>query len=426
MNANALPYDVAIFDLDGTLMESEPGIVNCVQYALQKFGIRDKTREELRPFVGPPLMDSFQGMIGLSAEDAERAIEYYRERYYVTGHLENEVYALVPALLRTLKARGVYLAIASSKPHPIIDTVLDAFDLRRYFDAVCAPSGEGGDHSKEMLVKMALPEGCRRACMVGDRLFDINGGRKNGIDAIGAAYGYGGREELEGAGATIIVESVAELTSLLLGGGDVLPGKFISLEGSDGCGKSTQHALLAKWLKAIGHDPVVTREPGGCPISERIRSIVLDAKEMGMSDECEALLFAASRAQHVHEVIRPSLRQGRAVLCDRFVDSSIAYQGIGRGMGADLIKAINAPALAGVMPDVTLLLDIDPDCAMGRRVAAESPDRIEKTRGDFVRRVYEGYRQLAKEEPGRYRVIDANGSAQEVFERIQYALLNVL
>ncbi len=426
MSARTLPYDAVIFDLDGTLTDSEPGIVNCVQYALAKFGIRDLDPEQLRAYIGPPLNPAFQQLSGLSPEDAERAVLYYRERYNVDGFLENRVFEGIPALLKTLKARGAYLALATAKPHPVVDMVLDAFDLTKYFDRIMAPGGEHGLHDKASLVRAALPTLCHRACMVGDRLFDIEGARSCGIDAVGAGYGYGGREELERAGATTVVDSVAELTRLLLAGGPTLPGVFISIEGPDGCGKSTQHALLAQWLVDCGHALTVTREPGGCAISERIRAVVLDAREHGMSDMCEALLFAAARAQHVREVIRPSLERGAHVLCDRFVDSSIAYQGIGRNLGAELVRSINAPAVDGVMPSLTLLLDIDPDCALRRRVAADSPDRIEVAGSDFARRVHEGYLELAARERKRFQIIDANGAPEAVLARLKRAVSKVV
>ena len=420
MNAGAQPYDVVIFDLDGTLTESELGIVNCVQYALEKMNVPVPDRSVLRAFVGPPLHDSFIRLAGLSEADTERAVEYYRERYGVIGYLENWVYPGVPALLRTLKARGVYVALATAKPHPVCDEVIKAFDLYKYFDRVIAPNQDNRAASKRELVRAALPEHYTRACMVGDRCFDMEGARQNGVDAIGVSYGYGDIPELTQAGATHIVHDMKALTQLLLGDEEMAPGVFISMEGSDGCGKSTQHALLAQWLKTCGHELIVTREPGGCPISERIRSIVLDAREMGMSDACEALLFAAARAQHVYEVIRPAILRGAWVLCDRFVDSSIAYQGIGRGMGEALVRAINAPAIDGCMPDLTILLDIDPDCAMGRRVAADAPDRIEKAAGDFVRRVYEGYQALAQAEPNRFAIVDADGTPEAVFARVKH------
>ena len=161
-----------------------------------------------------------------------------------------------------------------------------------------------------------------------------------------------------------------------------------------------------------------TREPGGCPISERIRALVLDPNEKGMCDVTEALLFAASRAQHVREVIRPALERGDTVLCDRYVDASIVYQGEARGLGRDLVAALNAPAVDGVMPDATLLLLMDPIEAIRRRRAENAPDRME---GDdaLARRVYDAYKALAQREPGRVHAVDASGSVEQISAQIR-------
>lgn len=190
-------------------------------------------------------------------------------------------------------------------------------------------------------------------------------------------------------------------------------GLFITLEGADGSGKTTQIKRLAERLQGMGREVVVSREPGGCAISERIRNLVLDAKVEGMSDKCEALLFAAARAQHVDEVIRPALERGAVVLCDRFVDSSVAYQGVARNLGMALVQQMNAPAVAECMPDLTLLLMLDPDEGMRRRISDNAPDRIEKERSDFTHRVADGYRVLATLNPERFRVVDENGKTRE-------------
>lgn len=412
-----LPYDAYIFDLDGTMTQSEPGIVKSVQYALDKLGVEGYDRQSLRFVVGPPLMYSFHQVIGLSQQDAYRAIDLYRERYSAKGWLENSVYTGIPAMLRSLKAQGAYLAVATAKPEHFARKVLDHFGLSKYFDGLAAPRDEDESRFKERLVRRVLPQGAR-GCMVGDRNLDVQAGQACGLDTVGALYGYGSREELEKAGATYIARDVEHLSCILLGDQPLSPGKFITLEGCDGCGKSTQHHLLAQCLEEMGHQVVVTREPGGCPISERIRDIVLDAREEGMSDLCEALLFAAARTQHVHQVIRPALAAGKAVLCDRFVDSSLVYQGVGRGLGP-VVEKINQAAVDGCMPDLTILLDIDPHAAMARRTAASSPDRIEKAPLEFVDRVYRAYRELAAAQPQRYRIVDAGGDPRQVFARIR-------
>jgi len=205
---------------------------------------------------------------------------------------------------------------------------------------------------------------------------------------------------------------------MLLDGLPPARGLFLTLEGPDGCGKSTQARRLAEDLRRLGHRVVETREPGGCPISEKIRALVLDANEPGMCDVTEALLFAASRAQHVREVIKPALARGDTVVCERFVDSSIVYQGEARGLGWEMVAALNRPAVDGVMPDATLLLMMDPIEAICRRRRESAPDRLE---GDdaLARRVYEAYRALAQREPGRVRVVDARGGVEQIAAQIR-------
>ena len=428
MGSCTLPYDAIIFDLDGTLTDSEQGIVNSVQYALEKMNMPMPERDVMRTFIGPPLYDSFRSACGMTDQDARQAIDYFVERGHTIGYLENRVYTGLPAMLKALKENGAYLAVATAKPHPVCDYVLEAFDLIKYFDYVAAPNGEDESSDKARLIRAALPKSYRRACMVGDRKYDMAAGVSCNMDSIGILYGCGTREELETSGATHILDTVSDLTKFLLGDKPLLPGTFLSLEGSDGCGKSTQHKLIAQWLEDCGHNVVVTREPGGCPIAERIREIVLDKHERGMimTDECEALLFAAARAQHVSEVIAPAIARGDIVLCDRFVDSSAAYQGIGRGLGADWVRAINAPGIGDHMPDKTIFLDIDPDLAMQRRIQSDTLDRIEKAKGDLPRRVYEAYREMAADDDERFLVIDADGIPEEVLLRIKRALMTIL
>lgn len=247
-----------------------------------------------------------------------------------------------------------------------------------------------------------------------------------GLDAVGVLYGYGTREELEQAGATAIVETPEELAELLLDGLPREHGVFLSFEGSDGCGKTTQTKILAEWLKTCGWYVKVTREPGGSPISESIRALVLDPTLEGMTDECEAYLFAASRAQHVRDTIRPALDRGEIVLCDRFLDSSIAFQGAGRGLGVDHVLEINRHAVDGTMPDATFLMEIDPQLAMRRRLNATAPDRMEQERVDFVSRVYAAFCEIAAREPERVLRIPADGTIEEVHALIASAALNLL
>jgi len=163
---------------------------------------------------------------------------------------------------------------------------------------------------------------------------------------------------------------------------------FVSFEGCEGVGKSTQLRLLGEYLESTGQHAVYVREPGSTEISEQIRRIILDTQNTAMTDVTEALLYAASRAQLVREVIKPALKRGELVICDRYVDSSIAYQGYGRGLSADLIKQINAPAVDGCMPDLTIFLDLSPEHSWRTYRTA---DRLEQESDDFFRKVYNGF-----------------------------------
>ena len=199
-------------------------------------------------------------------------------------------------------------------------------------------------------------------------------------------------------------------------------GLFISFEGTDGSGKTTQFRLFADFLKERGYDVITTREPGGTPISEKIRSVILDPENREMDDMTEALLFAAGRAQHVAELIRPSVEAGKIVLCDRFVDSSIAYQGCARGLG-DCVRIINGYAVRGMQPDLTFLLDLDPQKGRRRNVAAGKADRMEQQEADFYKKVCEAYRALANAAKDRFVVIDASGTIDEVQDQIRRKFL---
>lgn len=425
VSQKSLPYDFILFDLDGTLIASEEGIIRSVLYALEQMGITGYKWEDLFCFIGPPLLDSFQEVIGMSKEEAITALNHYQKRYREIGCLENTVYTGIPSLLRSLKANGVTLGVATAKPLVFTSRILEAFGLNHFFDVIAAPRNEKEAGDKPALIRNVLPSELRHGCMVGDRKWDIEAGKACSLTTIGVLYGYGSAEELSCAEADILCQDPDALKKELLGDLPVFPGHFWSLEGPDGCGKSTQATLLADRLRKIGYNVVLTREPGGCEISERIRNIVLDAKEEGMCDICEALLFAASRAQHVHEVIRPAILRGDIVLCDRFVDSSMVYQGYGRGLGS-VVEDINRPAIGDCMPEHTFFLDIDPHIAISRRLAAASPDRIEKENGHFVETVYNAYSQIAANAPERYRKIDANGSREEIHSRIWEQVLSIL
>lgn len=413
-----------LFDLDGTLTESEEGITKSAAYALEKMGFPAMTQAELRKFIGPPLVDSFTRFCGMTPRQADEAVAHYRERYTAVGWKENIVYSGVPRLLRSLKQQGAYIALASSKPAPSCEKILKYFGLLPLFDKISATSFHEKDPGKAALISRALPEGAdvREACMVGDRLFDMQGAKAVGVTAVGAEYGYGSREELTQAGADITFENVADMTDWMLDGDSPAKGIFLSLEGSDGCGKTTQLNLLSDYLRRLGGNIVLTREPGGTPIAEQIREVILSVKNTGMSDACEALLYAASRAEHVEKVIIPAIERGDMVLSDRFVDSSIAYQGFGRELSEEFVRQINSWATDKIMPDATIFLDMDPDAALRRRCAAGEPDRLESEKNEFFRTVYRAYDGMRRAEPDRFWSVNADQSVDEVHEDVLLAV----
>ena len=202
-----------------------------------------------------------------------------------------------------------------------------------------------------------------------------------------------------------------------------MKGIFITVEGGDGAGKSTQVSLMEKYLKDKGLSPLMLREPGGTPISEKIREIILDRKNSEMADMTEVLLYAAARAQLVEEVIIPELQRGRVIVCDRFLDSSIAYQGFGRGISVKAIEEINSFATAGISPDLTIYLDITPERSFRRKsLMGDKPDRIEAEKLEFHQNVYNGYKYVAEKHPDRVFCVDAAQDVEKVFEDIKKRL----
>jgi dTMP kinase len=189
-------------------------------------------------------------------------------------------------------------------------------------------------------------------------------------------------------------------------------GVFITFEGIDGCGKSTQVELLVEWLRARGIEPLMVREPGGTPLGEQMRNIVLDLATGDIDPRAEALIYATSRAELVNTVIAPALAEGRVVIADRFVDSSLAYQGVGRGLGIGEVRAANKLAIGPYMPNVTVLLAIDANVAAVRR-AGNSDDRIEAAGIEFQRVVAEAYNELAAGD-SRFHVVDATKSVEAI------------
>ncbi|MBC7960820.1 MAG: dTMP kinase, partial [Vallitaleaceae bacterium] len=189
---------------------------------------------------------------------------------------------------------------------------------------------------------------------------------------------------------------------------------FITIEGGDGSGKSTQIKSLKEFLENKGCDVVLTREPGGTLISEEIRKIILNKAYMEMSDMTEALLYAAARAQHVDEFIRPHVTAGKMVVCDRYVDSSIVYQGYARGLGMEAVATINQYATGGLKPDLTILLQLSAQEGIKRKSSQQALDRLELQKLEFHQRVSEGYEILARNEKERILIIDATKSVEEI------------
>ena len=203
-------------------------------------------------------------------------------------------------------------------------------------------------------------------------------------------------------------------------------GLFITVEGMDGSGKTTQIGLMSSYLKDKGYEVVLTREPGGTIIGEKIRNIILDPQNSGMCDAAEMLLYASARAQLVGEVIKPSVDSGKIVICDRFADSSYVYQGFGRGIDFKVIEDANRAALDGISPDITIFLDIRPELALGRRLAATGADRIENEKIEFHLRVYSGYKKLASLYCDRIKSVESSRSIEDIAQDIRRLLDGLL
>ncbi len=214
-----------LFDLDGTLTDPKEGICTCVQYALASFGIEEPDLDKLEPFIGPPLKDSFMKFYNFSEEQAEAAVEKYRERFKDTGIFENKLYDGIVPMLIALNSKGMHLAVASSKPRVFVERILEHFNIARYFRVVVGSELDGTRVNKDEVVEEALrqlfgdkPVDRSQVYMIGDRSFDVEGARKAGVESVGVAYGYGSMEELKEAKADYIVRSVEELQKFLLRG----------------------------------------------------------------------------------------------------------------------------------------------------------------------------------------------------------------
>jgi dTMP kinase len=201
-------------------------------------------------------------------------------------------------------------------------------------------------------------------------------------------------------------------------------GVFITFEGPDGSGKSTQIKKLAAFLRQQGEFVILTREPGGTATGEQIRSLILNPENSGITDTTEMMLYAAARAQIVDELIRPNLEKGNIVICDRFVDSSIAYQGYGRGLGA-VVEQVNAFAIKECIPDLTIFLNITPEKCFSRK-SGETPDRIESEALEWHDRVYKGYLDIAAKHSKRIKIVDADRQAEPIQEDVRALARDVI
>lgn len=197
---------------------------------------------------------------------------------------------------------------------------------------------------------------------------------------------------------------------------------FITIEGCDGVGKTYQTRMLKQYCSEIGADVVFTREPGGSDIAEQIRKIILDAHNSDMDDMCEAFLYAAARIQHLHDIVKPAIREGKIVFCDRYVHSSYVYQGIARGLGLQKIVDLNDIAVGEYMPEFTIFLDLSPEKAFERKGGADQSDRMEAVDYSFHQKVYDGYKKIIAANPDKFVVIDASGTKEQTQAQLRKAL----
>ena len=415
-----------LFDLDGTMTRSGLGITSCAQYAAGRVH-HTREPEDWTKFIGPPLFDSFRDFCGMTEAEAETAVNVYRERFTRIGWEENAVYEGIPALLRSLKINGIHAVIVTSKVQELSVRIAKRFGLMPLIEEVVGPGPEERHPEKDQLIARAMAKYPGPYVMVGDRKFDIDGAKACGIASIGVTYGYGSEEELREHQADQLAASPLELEQLLLGDLPRARGLFLTMEGVDGCGKSTQREALVEELKKLGWRITMTREPGGDAVAEKIRALILDPENRELGDVTEAYLYAASRAQNTRALIMPALCRGDLVVCDRYVDSSIAYQGGGRELGTERIRRLNEWAVEGCMPDLTIYLRMEPQKALARRLEASQPDRLEQEKDTFFERTYEAYEAIYAEDQGQRMIaVDASRSipevSKEMLERVRERL----
>lgn len=415
-------YDTIVFDLDGTLSDSKKGIFESLKYALNKLNKPIPADDELALFLGPPLIYSFNEFCGLKDEELSQAIKLYKESYGESQWSNNYLYNGIFELIVSLYNKGYRLAVATGKPQPEAERIIKFFKLDKYFDVILGFSHNEKLFNKSDLIKNILrPD--EKAIMIGDRKYDIDAAKEAKIDSALVLYGYCPNDESLALSPTYRIQNVRDFYALFDVERPEKKGFFVSLEGNDGTGKTTQSKLLFERIKKLGIDCVATREPGGCKISEKIRKILLDNENSSMHKITEALLFAAARAQHVHEIIKPSLSKGQIVISERFVDSSLAYQGGGHGLGEEFVFEMNKPAIDGCMPDITIFLKVDYKTGLDRREQETGKDRIEVYVDDFHSKAQKSFEKLEKLYPERYYPIVCDTSVEEIHERVVTAVV---
>ena len=413
-----LQFKTIVFDLDGTLIDSAPGIIYSWHYAFEQIGETPPSDEDLKKFIGPAIDESLRQFSSLTEEQIQRIIPIYRTYYFEQGYRKTLLYPRIRTLLRTLHKQGARVLVATGKPERAGRRILEYFHLMPFIDDISGVGPVEAGVNKPALIRRVLKDtDPSTAVMIGDYPSDLTAAKEVGMTGIGVTYGFGDQEKLNASKSTL-VDSTEELFPLLMNTVPARKGFFLSVEGLDGCGKTTQSDALENSLREFGYTVRRTREPGGCPISEKIRDLLLDTRNEEMYDITEALLYAASRAQHIHQVIRPAIEDGQIVLCDRFVDSSVAFQGGGRELGVPLIQQINAPAIDGYMPNATIYLRLDHETALRRRANASALDRIEKEKAEFHARVEAAYEQLAAQDAERFIVVDAKQDRETIADEI--------
>lgn len=410
-------YDTIIFDLDGTLSDSKKGIFESLRYALNKINQPIPDDSTLDLFLGPPLVYSFSTFSKLRDEKLEFAIKHYKESYENEHWSNNYLYKGMFELIINLHKNGYKLAIATGKPQKEAEKIIKFFKLDKYFDIILGFQHNEKLFNKSDLIKKIIQPN-EKAIMIGDRKYDIEAAIASNVDSALVLYGYCPQDEIESLNPTYRIAEIDDFYKLFNIPKTMLSGFFISLEGNDGTGKTTQSKLLFERLKKLGLDCIATREPGGCPISEKIRKLLLDNENANMHKITEALLFAAARAQHVHEVIKPNLEQNKIVISERFVDSSLAYQGGGHGLGEEFVLEINKPAIDNCLPNITVFLKVDYKTGLDRREKETGKDRIEVYADDFHSKTQRSFEKLEKLYSNRYYPIICDTSVEEIHERV--------